>query len=164
MNLFEGIEKLITEHGSAAILKERIALAKEQYSVLETKLSDSELRANQFESENQRLELDNSKLKEKIRDLEKQLFENHNKPSLEEIKERILTLVAQQPDITDAVVARTVGVGEQLATFHLCELEKIKLVYSMHIAGSDWARTVPRTEWQITQAGRSYLFSHGLLH
>ncbi len=163
MSLFDGIEKLITEHGSAAILKERIALAADQYAALEKKLSDAELRAKELESENQRLELDNFKLKEKIRDLEKQLSENHDKSSLEEVRERILILVSQHEDITDAQVARAVGVGEQLATFHLMELEKIKLVDSMHIAGSDWTGTRSRTEWYITQAGRSYLVSHGLL-
>jgi hypothetical protein len=37
MGLLDGIEKLINEHGSAAILKERIALANDQYAALERK-------------------------------------------------------------------------------------------------------------------------------
>jgi hypothetical protein len=51
------IEKLINEHGSAVILKERIALAQDQYAALEKKLSESEshtkaaeLRAKNLES------------------------------------------------------------------------------------------------------------------
>lgn len=35
MDIFGGIEKLITEHGSAAILRERISLAAQQYTILE---------------------------------------------------------------------------------------------------------------------------------
>ncbi len=35
------IERLITEHGSAAILKERLALASDQYSALEKKFTES---------------------------------------------------------------------------------------------------------------------------
>lgn len=35
MNIFAAIEKLINEHGSAAILKERLALAAEQFKKIE---------------------------------------------------------------------------------------------------------------------------------
>lgn len=35
MGLLDGIEKLITEHGSAAILRQRIALAREQFGALQ---------------------------------------------------------------------------------------------------------------------------------
>ncbi len=34
------VEKLINEHGSAAILKERIALANDKYAALEAKVAD----------------------------------------------------------------------------------------------------------------------------
>lgn len=37
MGILDGFEKLINEHGSAAILKERIALANDKYSFLEEK-------------------------------------------------------------------------------------------------------------------------------
>ena len=40
MSLFGNIEKLITEHGSAAVLRERIALAQEKHEALEKKLAD----------------------------------------------------------------------------------------------------------------------------
>jgi gas vesicle protein len=40
MSLFGNIEKLITEHGSAAVLRERITLAQEKYVALEKKLAD----------------------------------------------------------------------------------------------------------------------------
>ena len=76
------IEKLITEHGSAAILKERIALANDKYAMLEQKLSEStvraeaaEARANNLESENEALKLDNKQFQEKIGLLEEQLSE-----------------------------------------------------------------------------------------
>ena len=41
MSLFGNIEKLITEHGSAAVLRERITLAQEKYALLERKLADA---------------------------------------------------------------------------------------------------------------------------
>ena len=41
MGLLDGFEKLKNEHGSAAILKERIALANDKYAAQEQKLVDS---------------------------------------------------------------------------------------------------------------------------
>lgn len=67
MGLLDGIEKLINEHGSAAILKERITLANDKYAILESE--NSVLRA-----ENDALRLDNGKLKEQTRNLEEQLI------------------------------------------------------------------------------------------
>jgi Fic family protein len=163
MGLFDGIEKLITEHGSAAILKERIALVQDQYAALEKKLADSELRAKEFESEKLRFELENFKMKEKIKGLEEQLSKIRDTNSLEEVRERILLLVSQHENITSAQAAGAVGVGEQLATFHLTELEKMKFIQSSHIAGSDWAREKSRTEWYVMQPGRSYLVNHSLI-
>ena len=39
MGLFDAIEKLITEHGSAAILREHISLLRTQFSIQDEKLS-----------------------------------------------------------------------------------------------------------------------------
>ncbi len=58
MGFLDGIEKLITEHGSAVILKERIALASDQYAALEKKLAATEVRMNDLVVENERLKLD----------------------------------------------------------------------------------------------------------
>jgi transcription initiation factor IIE alpha subunit len=52
-------------------LRERIALANDQYAALEKKVIG-------LQSENERLKSDNSKLQEKIRDLEKRISHNSN--------------------------------------------------------------------------------------
>lgn len=72
MGLFDGIEKPINEHGSAKILAERIALAKDEYAALEKKLADSdacakaaELKTANLEAEKKRLEIELQQLKEK---------------------------------------------------------------------------------------------------
>ena len=70
MSLLDGLEKLITEHGSAAILKERITLANDKYAALEAKLVASELRVKKLEPENEVLRLDNEQLKQQNRALE----------------------------------------------------------------------------------------------
>ena len=71
MGLLDGLEKLITEHGSASILRERIALANDKYSALESE--NAVLR-----SENETFKLNNAKLQEQARNLEKQLSHNTN--------------------------------------------------------------------------------------
>lgn len=71
MGLLDGFERLINEHGSAVILKERIELANDKYSALEAE--EKSLR-----SENEALRLDNGKLKEQVRALEEKLsFNSH---------------------------------------------------------------------------------------
>jgi len=71
MGFLDSIERLITEHGSAAILRERISLANDQYALLEKKVSD-------LQSENECLKLDNSKLQEQIKNLENRVTRNSN--------------------------------------------------------------------------------------
>ena len=66
------IEKLITEHGSAAILRERIALINDKYVALE-----SENRV--LRSENEALKFENTELKEQRRTLEEQLSDKGKK-------------------------------------------------------------------------------------
>ena len=66
MGLLDGLEKLINEHGSAVILKERISLANDQYVILEKKVSV-------LESENERLKFDNEECQKQRRALEEKL-------------------------------------------------------------------------------------------
>jgi hypothetical protein len=71
------IEKLINEHGSATILKERIGLAQDQYSALEKELAASKAREKEFETENLRLKLDNEQMKTQIRNLEDRIHKDN---------------------------------------------------------------------------------------
>jgi hypothetical protein len=64
IGIFDGLTQLINEHGSATVLRERIALAADQYNALEKKVTDlsesvkvAEAKARELESENQRLRL-----------------------------------------------------------------------------------------------------------
>ena len=55
MGLLDGFEKLINEHGSAVILKERIELANDKYSALEQKAVALEQRVTVLDGENKTL-------------------------------------------------------------------------------------------------------------
>jgi DNA-directed RNA polymerase subunit RPC12/RpoP len=74
------IERIINEHGSAVILKERLALANDQFSLLNKEKPIAERQVLNLEAEklvylreNEALRLDLSQAEEKIRNLEKQL-------------------------------------------------------------------------------------------
>jgi predicted nuclease with TOPRIM domain len=150
------IERLITEHGSAAILKERLALASDQYSALEKKLTESKLRNKQLQSENARLHLDLEKAQDEIRNLKEKLVERHGQ-SLEEVAEKILVVLSQHEELTAEQVGRLVGVGAQLATYHLSELQQQKMVM-------DYLAVDSPVYWGIIQGGRAYLVKRGLLN
>jgi hypothetical protein len=84
MGLLDGFEKLINEHGSASILKERISLANDKYSLLEEKNTflkqENEMLKKEKEilkSENQTLNLNLQQAEQKIRQLEEQILKIH---------------------------------------------------------------------------------------
>ena len=154
------IERLISEHGSAAILKERLALASDQYSALEKKLVETNLRNEQLESENSGLRLELEKAQEKIRNLEEKLVERHGQ-RLDEIKEKILCFLAQHEEISEPHITRDLGLGEPLTKFHLDDLKTAKLINITALMAMT-GRPRPPT-WRLTQEGRRYLATHGLL-
>ena len=73
MGLFEGLEKLINERGSATILKERLLLVADQYAALEQALAVSEAKAKDALSQKEHLELENLQAKEKVQALKDRL-------------------------------------------------------------------------------------------
>ena len=155
MGLLDGFEKLITEHGSAVILKERIALANDKYAALEQKLADSELRAKNLESDNQALRSDLQEAKVEIQNLKK-LSEKSHSDRLDETKEKILALLAAQDSFENNIV-QALGISAQVAKFHLQDLSEMQFIYkSLSMTGQ-------QSPWQLAQEGRRYLAKHGLL-
>ena len=151
------IEKLIDEHGSAVILKERIGLLKEQYAVLEQRLSASEAARIELLSAKQAADLDLYKLKDRVTELEKQLSERKGQ-RLDSVRERILCALAVfNSHISTAIVAELALIGDQLAMFHLTDMEKSRLVHGSYTV--DGRPPI----WAIAQGGRGYLVQHGLL-
>ena len=155
MGLLDGFEKIINEHGSAVILKERIALANDKYAALEEKLSASELRAKNLESNNQALRSDLQEAKIEIQNLKKFTEKSHG-DHLDEVKEKILVLLASQ-DSFENNIAQSLGISSQVAQFHLQDLSEMEFIYrSLSMTGQQFP-------WQLAQEGRRYLSKHGLL-
>jgi DNA-binding transcriptional ArsR family regulator len=149
------IERLITEHGSAAILKERLALANDQYSALEGKLTDAKSRADELASDNERLRRELHDAMEQLRALQAQSVGRKGE-RIEEVREAILRFLSERDDVTSAEIARNTGKHEQLVTYHLTEMEEQDLVHASYSAYGE-------TDWSIAHEGRGYLIRNGLL-
>lgn len=161
MGLLDGFEKLINEHGSAVILKERIALANDKYAALERKTSECATAKVELESENQALRLNLEQATIEIQNLKK-LSEPSHGQHLEEIKEKILCLLAQSDKIAEPNICQALGIGEQLAKFHLNDLSAAKLVNITALRVAIVGRPTPPS-WRLTQEGRRYMVTRGLL-
>jgi hypothetical protein len=74
MNIFDGIEKLITEHGSAAILSQQLSFARDQFSVLERQVGEFQAKVAKLEAQ---LEIEHANYKETQQQLQR-LQEEHS--------------------------------------------------------------------------------------
>lgn len=164
MGLLDGLEKLINEHGSATILKERIALANDKFSALEKEfaaskqqVTDLKARVTELETENQSLKLDNEKLRQEIqrRDNESEKEKSHG-TSLEEIKVKILTYMANYEETYVGSVASALGIGLQTAQFHMEELVDANMINMSCYFGGE-------STWYLAQDGRKYLVRNNLI-
>jgi hypothetical protein len=155
MGVLDGIERLINEHGSSVILKERIALINDKYAALEQKLFASELRTKNLESDNKTLNKNLQEAKVEIENLQK-LFEKTHSNRLLEVQENILALLASQ-ETYENNIAQSLGISAQVAKLHLQDLSEMEFIYkSLSMSGQQFP-------WQLSQEGRRYLAKHGLL-
>ncbi len=149
------IEKLINEHGSAVILKERLQLAADQYAALEKKLADMEVRATKVEADSQRFELEALRLKEQIRDLEGQIVARKS-DRIGEVREAILILLSNRTELDTDGIAYELGIRHQFALHHLTEMSESHLVAVSYVVNGP-------TKWSLDQKGPAYMVQHGLL-
>lgn len=152
------ITDLLQELPLSAVQRERLSLAEQKYALLETSHADLKAKYAVLESEKSALNLDNVNLRQEIqrRDdiIQKEKFHGE---ALDEVKEKILALLAVQDGIADQDVAHSLNINGQLATFHLQELE------ANHLARRTLQVGARFTPWHITQEGRRYLVTHSLI-
>lgn len=159
MALLDGLEKLINEHGSAVILKERIELANDKYSMLEQKFLDAQARIKKLEGDNSRLRTDLIQAQNDIKQL-RQNTQNSLNVRLEEVREKILIFMKDRPETLVSKIIEHIGLPEQLVEFHLTDLANEKFIhYSTPISIMGKSRP---SAYALTQEGRRYLTIHGL--
>lgn len=108
MSILGDIERLINEHGSAGILRERLALAKDEHAALEKKVATLAKENADLRRQNQSLELDNQELNEQIGNLKKQLSDVQGE-ALDKDSESIIALLATKPGLPLKAIAATLG-------------------------------------------------------
>ena len=82
MTIFNGIEKLINEHGSAKILGERLLLAKDQNSAQEKRISELEVQLKESEAEKTTLRSQLQSSQTKSHQLTQKIKDFHKLPLL----------------------------------------------------------------------------------
>jgi hypothetical protein len=164
MGIFESIEKLITEHGSAQILRERIQLVKDQHDKLERDLAAANKRMAALEQENASLQakLDGSRGRSTHRrTLPLASTANERLPAE---RESVLAFMTGRSDNTEATdVSAGLGIGVEHAKFHLEALKGEGLLHSTHYAGLPSMGIGAADSYELSQPGREYLYTHGLL-
>ena len=75
---------------------------------------------------------------------------------LDEAQEKILLTLAARDGMWAVHVAAAAGVGEQVAQYHLDELQEKEMVRGSYAVGE-------RTEWFLDHEGRGYLIKHKLI-
>jgi TolA-binding protein len=69
VSIFDSIEKLITEHGSAALLNQQLAFAKDQFADLERKISDLQTQVGRLDAQLERERLDHKQTLQELQQL-----------------------------------------------------------------------------------------------
>ncbi|MBK1881011.1 hypothetical protein JIN85_01215 [Luteolibacter pohnpeiensis] len=161
LNPFAAIEKLIDEHGSAKIMKERLALAADQYSVLERENASLREQLANALSENETLKSCKLDLEKEIVELRPEIY------LLEDPAKNILQALFDASagiDIDTLIGRFSMGVNE--LRFHLeslMDLEFIKnhsgwpgSIYTDGYGQVHHSRGVPES-FSILKKGRVYI-------
>jgi len=151
MKLFEGFEKLITEHGSVAALKERIDLVKEQHVILERKCTELESALAEAHGALEAALEENRLWKAEMAQLDGSV--------LSDVEVKILIALSgvrsDHEGLPVSQLSRALTTGEQATLFYLTDLEKAGLV------GASYS-SIDETVWSLAQDGRRYLVERGL--
>lgn len=161
--LSEQLQKLINEHGSAAILRDHLALFKDQVLLLEkenlglhNETSAYKINEEKFNSDIEHLKKENEKLRSKIQEYEQTTNQPSHSDSIEEVKVKILLFMSKYEEIYAGNVASALGIGIQTAQFHLEELQETNMVDASYSMGGE-------TSWYLAQSGRKYLVRNNLI-
>lgn len=145
-------EKLINEHGSSTILKERIELINDKYEALSDKLENSK-------KENQLLHQENETLKQQIVDLQRQLESYPVNDEFPHEQKEILKLLFKTNDsVRDELIARELNIEIGVLNYHIDELlEKEFINHPSYIMGSSLTGTKGYRKQSISKNGRKYV-------
>ena len=155
---------LINEHGSSTILRERLALFSDKYTVLEKKLSVSKQRCSILETENQKLKSQVKQAREEIKRL-KEVIDTYTKKDsptqLNAVQDKILKyLFEAENDMLIGQICPFLSLNENTVKYHLVILEEYNFISSAcYYAGGEIDDEGSQT-YAIDQKGREYIIEN----
>jgi chromosome segregation ATPase len=161
MNPIAAIQKLITEHGSAAILRDRLELASDQFSALEKQSIALNTQLTQAMSQNDILISENRGLKEEIQDLRKQIALNDDRKDRldKECEDILLLLFETNQKLTIEAASKHFGLHPSVTQAHFDTLRKKTFIWARARVVSDFSPARP-AEYELTSEGREYAMKH----
>lgn len=155
MGLLDAINKLVSEHGSASIMKQRLELLKDQAAVIDKKLATAEAENQRLKKENQRLITENQRLQEEVVKLKAAASSVNDLPK-EAVQ--LLQRIANANGIRADFAASGLSVSQAMLDYLVDLLEQRRLVERSGISVNGSA--IP---CYATPKGRDYLAKAGLL-
>ena len=152
--LLDQIEKLINEHGSAVILKERIELAKDEQAALERKNDDLADEVTRLRGHIKLLEADKEKLEKQLGALNR--IADKPRADLHEIEISMVKILAQQGNLAAGQIARALGIHHVKAEHYLQRLKDAGYVDVSYFVGSP-------AEYSLGQKGNEYAVVNGIV-
>lgn len=142
----------------AEVLRERLALAEQQFTALDRDFAKLKLEKEHLESENRELR---TKLQQRAAQIHALEVAAHQESSDDRPKPQpeILLLLMAHGKLSEAEISRHLGIGAQPTQFALARLEQDKLVRG---ALQPWGSKDP-VKYSLSTEGQSYLNDRGLL-
>ncbi len=151
--MLEMFEKLINEHGSSVILKERLGLINDKYEALGEKLEISN-------NKNTLLQQENEQLKQQVAEIQSQLSASLpiDEDLPQEQKNILKLLFNTDNSVREEVISHQAKLEIGVLKYHLDELlEKELLNHPSHIRANPRTKTKGYRQHSISKNGRKYV-------
>lgn len=156
--LFAPIEKLITEHGSASILREHINLLKEKFSFLEKENSSFKEKSKELESQLDNATKEIKSLKKLNQELQGAAYQEKEK--LDEVPEQILQqFFDAERDLPLEHFTSSLSLKANIVKHNFDILLNLEYI-NYASAGLDLPGLNGFTQYSITAKGRKYIIEN----
>ena len=161
------IDKWITEHGSAAIIKENLAFLRDKLSSADRELEAAEKERDRLKTELSECRQSSGAAYIELDDVKKQLEELRERyHGLKPIQVNILQALPEQEYIRLRDIASALQLSERQTLHHLVTLRDRHLITSPNYSSDpDWdtGSSIRDSAWRTTEHGLKYLEANGLL-
>lgn len=151
--MLEMFEKLINEHGSATILKERIELINDKYEALQTKLEN-------VKKENELLKKDNKLLTNQLNEYKEKsaTIKSQSKSIPEHQKEILKILFSKNRGVDEIVLAKQLNLDIGTLQYHTDALLEKKLIsHPGYTMANSFTGKPSSCKHYISKDGRKYV-------